>query len=92
MIFFASMLLIKPVLVSSYMFKSPAKSIILEMAESEEEKSSKETSSKSYDEFFHSIDFEWGRNFELLALDKVSFPSPEGDEHVSEIVPPPPQS
>ncbi len=91
MLFFVGMLLLKPVLVFSYLFKNPVRNVVLELAENEEDRSSKETSSNTGDEFFNFVNFEWCSNFEIVALNNVIFISPDRDEHVSEIVPPPPR-
>ncbi len=90
-IFLISLMLIKPILVCNYLFKDSNVAVVLELAESEEDKSEK-TSLELCDEIFHSINVEWSGNVELVVSKKSHGVEIDKDEHIREIVPPPPQA
>jgi len=84
-------MLLKPILVCNYLIKEGNNVAVLELVEGEEDKS-EETTLESADEIFHWIDIEWNSNSALVALKKSSNREINKEEHIREIVPPPPQA
>jgi hypothetical protein len=84
-------MLLKPILVCNYLIKDSNDIAVLELAESEEDKS-EETSLESADEIFHWIHVEWSSNSVAAALKKSPGLEIDKEEHIREIVPPPPQA
>jgi hypothetical protein len=86
-----SLMLMKPILVCNYLIKGANDIAVLELAESEEDKS-EETSLESADEIFHWNHVEWSSNSKSAALKKLPRLEIDKEGHIREIVPPPPQA
>ena len=84
-------MLIKPILVCNYFFKNSNFAVVLELTESGEDKS-EETSLESADEIFHWPRVEWSGNFGVVTIKKYPGSETDKEEHIREIVPPPPQA
>ncbi|HPM29266.1 MAG TPA: hypothetical protein PLJ60_02925 [Chryseolinea sp.] len=89
--FLAGLMLIKPVVVCSYLYQDSNTSIVLELTENEEDKSEKKTMEEC-DEIFHSISIEWVSSAELVFSKKSHCIKIDQDGHIREIVPPPPKA
>jgi len=84
-------MLMKPILACNYLIKDSNSIALLELAEGEEDRS-EETSLESVDEIFHRINLELHNNFGTVALKKFPDLEIDEEEHIREIVPPPPQA
>ncbi len=78
-------------MVCNYLYKDSNAVVVLELTESEEDKSEK-TSLELCDEIFHAIGFQWASNLKLVVSKKSHGIEIDKDEHIREIVPPPPQT
>jgi hypothetical protein len=84
-------MLIKPILVCTYFYKDSSTSVVLELTESEEEDKSEKKTLEGCDEIFHSTSFDWIVVVESGVLKNSKSVETDMDEHIREIVPPPPQ-
>ena len=84
-------MLLKPILVCNYLIKESDNIAVLELAESEEDKSG-ETEQGSADEIFHLTHAEWNNNPSAIAIKKSLALQIDKEEHIREVVPPPPQA
>ncbi len=86
-----SLMLLKPVLGSGYFLKVSNVIAIQDLTEGEEGKS-EESSLESCDEILHSINVDWTANLGCVVRKKSTGISVNIEEHIREIVPPPPQA
>lgn len=84
-------MLLKPVLVCNYLIKEGNNVAVLELVESEEDKS-EESNVETADEIFHRIDMEWNSQSTRVVLKKSFILEINKEEHIREVVPPPPQA
>jgi hypothetical protein len=84
-------MLLKPILVCNYLIKDSNSVAVLELAENEEDKSEEKVFGSS-DEIFHTPLVDGNNNTGAVALKKCTGVEIDQEEHIREIVPPPPQA
>jgi len=84
-------MLLKPILVCNYLIKDSNSVAVLELAENEEDKSEEKVFGSS-DEIFHISHVDGSNNTGAIALKKSTGLQIDKEEHIREIVPPPPQA
>lgn len=89
-IMLVSLMLLKPVLASANFLTDQSSNVVFELTESEEDRSEK-TSFESDDEIFHLLNMEWSHHVGSMILIKLVDAETDIEEHIREIVPPPPQ-
>lgn len=83
-------MLVKPLLVSCYLFNDSKPGIIVELTENEEDKSEKK-SLEADDEIYHSTNMEWNSDGKSNVL-LISFcAAANAEDQIREILSPPPQ-